>query len=148
MTTIGNDKKAKLQPIGPDGETPIGGPISVQFNPATYSSTWNVTWQEVGQSLQWTKTVASNLVLILNYDSYNYEAGPDVDVRDMTGAFIKRLDPGQTGKAVGCLFHWGKITYKGVVESIKEDFSLFLADGTPVRSVITLTLKPWPKTAS
>jgi len=143
--TAGKDNKAQLLPIDPDGKPIAGSEIAVQFNPATYSSQWNMTWNEIGQSLQWTKTVAGDLVLTLNYDSY--EEG--VDVRDKTKLFKERLDPGQSkgGQAVGCLFQWGKITYKGVVASLKEDFSLFLADGTPVRSVLTLTLKPWPQSA-
>ena len=137
--------KARLLPLDSNGKPMANAGIAVQFNPATYSNIWNVTWNEVGQSLQWNRTTLGDLVLTLNYDSY--EAG--TDVREKTEQFKKRLDPGEstTGQAVGCLFQWGKTTYKGVVASLKEDFSLFLADGTPVRSVITLTLRPWPQSA-
>ena len=143
--TLGANYKARLLPLGPDGTPGPGDPIVVQFNPATYSTLWNFTWAEVGQSLQWAKTSAGDLVLTLNYDSYEART----DVRSMTEKFKQQLDPGESKaqQAVGCLFQWGKMTYKGVVASIKEDFSLFLADGTPVRSVITLTLKPWPQSA-
>jgi len=55
------------------------------------------------------------------------------------------LDPSAGLKPMGCLFQWGKVVYKGVVKSIKEDYTLFLADGTPVRSELTLTLQPWPR---
>ena len=139
----GADHKAQLLPLDANGKPIAGAGIAVQFNPATYSNTWNITWNEVGQSLQWTKTTAGDLVLTLNYDSYEART----DVREKTRYFKERLDPGQskTGQAVGCLFQWGITTYKGVVASLKEDFSLFLADGTPVRSVLTLTLKAWPQ---
>ncbi len=142
---LGADHKAQLLPLDSSGKPIADAGISVQFNPATYSNIWNITWNEVGQSLQWTKSTAGDLVLTLNYDSYEART----DVREKTKSFKERLDPGEskTGQAVGCLFQWGKTTYKGVVQSLKEDFSLFLADGTPVRSVITLTLKPWPQTA-
>lgn len=141
--SLAGGNKAQLLPLDPNGTPVAGAEIPVQFNPATYSSLWNMTWNEVGQSLQWTKTSAGDLVLTLNYDSYEART----DVREKTRHFKEQLDPGQskTGQAVGCLFQWGKITYKGVVASLKEDFSLFLADGTPVRSVLTLTLKPWPE---
>ncbi len=140
--TIAPENKASLTPLGPDGSS-SGDPIGVQYNPEKYSTSWNMSWSTVGQSLQWTKTVAADLVLTLNYDSYEART----DVRDKTKHFKEQLDPGEskTGQAVGCLFQWGKITYKGVVASLKEDFSLFLEDGTPVRSVLTLTLKPWPE---
>jgi hypothetical protein len=140
----GADNKAKLLPLGPDGAS-AGDPITVQFNPATYSTLWNIGWNEVGQSLQWSRSYPSDLVLTLNYDSYEART----DVRDKTKDFKERLDPDQagSGQAVGCLFQWGKLSYQGVVESIKEDLTLFLTDGTPVRSLITLTLKPWPPAA-
>lgn len=142
--TTGADNKARLLPLGPDGTPGPGDPIVVQFNPATYTSTWNMAWTEVGQSLQWTRTSPGDLVLTLNFDSYEARS----DVRSMTAQFKQRLDPGESGgQTVGCLFQWGKTTYQGVVFSIKEDFTLFLADGMPVRSVITLTLKPWPQPA-
>jgi hypothetical protein len=143
--TPGAGHKAQLLPLDADGSPVSGAGIAVQFNPSAYSVQWNMGWNEVGQSLQWTGTSPGDLVLTLNYDSY--EEGSDV--RDKTRHIKDRLDPGRsrTGQAVGCLFQWGKTTYKGVVQSLKEDFSLFLADGTPVRSVITLTLKPWPPSA-
>jgi hypothetical protein len=140
--TLGTGHKAQLLPLDADGSPVSGAGIAVQFNPSAYSVQWNMSWNEVGQSLQWTGTAPGDLVLTLNYDSYEERS----DVRDKTRHIKDRLDPGRsrTGQAVGCLFQWGKTTYKGVVQSLKEDFSLFLADGTPVRSVITLTLKPWP----
>jgi hypothetical protein len=143
--TLGADQKAQLLPLDSNGKPIAGAGIPVQFNPATFSNIWNITWSEVGQSLQWTRTTAGDLVLTLNYDSYEARS----DVREKTRYFKERLDPGEskTGQAVGCLFQWGKTTYKGVVASLKEDFTLFLADGTPVRSVLTLTLKPWPQSA-
>lgn len=143
--TLAADHKAQLLPLDADGSPSAGAAITVQFNPSAYSMQWTLGWSEAGQSLQWTRTVPEDLVLTLQYDSYEERT----DVRDKTRHFRERLDPGmsRTGQAVGCLFQWGKTTYKGVVRSLKEDFSLFLADGTPVRSVITLTLKAWPPSA-
>lgn len=139
---IAAENKARLFPLGPDGTTTTGDPIIVQFNPEKYSTSWDMAWSEVGQSLQWTKTTAGNLMLTLNFDSYEQQ----VDVTTISGKIRLQLDPGLSqGKTIGCLFQWGKMIYKGVVASIKEDFTLFLPDGTPVRSVIVLTLKPWPE---
>lgn len=141
----GADYKAQLLPLDANGSPVAGAAITVQFNPESFSTAWEMTWNEIGQSLQWTRTAPADLVLTLHYDSYEERQ----DVRTKTRHFKERLDPGlsKTGQAVGCLFQWGKTTYKGVVRSVKEDFSLFLADGTPVRCVITLTLKPWPASA-
>jgi hypothetical protein len=140
--SVGADHKAQLLPLDASGSPVAGAGIAVQFNPSAYSTAWDMSWNEIGQSLQWTRTTPGNLVLTLNFDSYEERT----DVRGKTRPIKEKLDPGQSasGQAVGCLFQWGKTTYKGVVTSIKEDFSLFLADGTPVRSVVVLTLRPWP----
>ncbi len=136
---IATENKAKISMLGADG-SPIGTPIPVQFNPDKYSKSWDLTWQEVGHTLQWTKTMPGNFVVTMKFDSY--EDG--TDVTSMTRKVLDMLDPSAGMKPMGCLFQWGKVVYKGVVKSIKEDYTLFLADGTPVRSELTLTLQPWP----
>ena len=39
------------------------------------------------------------------------------------------------------LFVWGRFTFKGVVTQIGSKYTMFLADGTPVRAEIALTLQ-------
>lgn len=138
---IATENKASLTPLAPDGSS-AGDAIVVQYNPEKYATSWSITWQTVGNTLQWTKSNPGNLVLTLYFDSYEQ----NTDVTNLSGAFRAQLDPGETnGQVVGCLFQWGKKTYQGVVASISEEFTLFLADGTPVRSTMTLTLNPWPE---
>lgn len=139
---IAAENKAKISILGPDGQT-LAAPIDVQFNPEQYSKSWNLSWNEVGQTLQWGKTTPADFILTLHFDSY--EEGKDVT--SLTKRVRSLLDPSrspQGSQPMGCLFQWGKAVYKGVVKSIKEEFTLFLPDGTPVRSVLTLTLQPWP----
>jgi hypothetical protein len=140
--TIASENKASLTPLGPDGST-SGDPIFVQYNPETYTTSLTMSWSDVGNSVQWTKTTPGNLVLTLHFDSY--EQG--IDVTTLSGKIRSRLDPAQSNgsQTVGCLFQWGKMLFMGLVVSITENFKLFLNDGTPVRSVVTLTLRPWPE---
>lgn len=137
---IATENKAKLSMLGADGN-PVGAPIPVQFNPEKYSKSWDLTWQKVGQTLQWTETTAGDFTLTVKFDTYEERK----DVTAMTKKIRDMLDPSAGLKPMGCLFQWGKVVYKGVVKSIKEDYTLFLADGTPVRSELTLTLQPWPR---
>ena len=137
---IATENKAKLSMLDTEGK-PIGAPIPVQFNPDKYSKSWNLTWQEIGQKLQWTKTAPGDFTLTVKFDSY--EQGKNVT--KMTKKIREMLDPSAGRKPMGCLFQWGKVVFKGVVKSIKEDYTLFLPDGTPVRSELTLTLQPWPR---
>jgi hypothetical protein len=137
---IATENKAKLSMLDSEGKT-IGTPIPVQFNPDKYSKSWNLTWQEIGQTLQWTKTAPGDFTLTVKFDTYEQRK----NVARMTRKIREMLDPSAGRKPMGCLFQWGKVTFKGVVKSIKEDYTLFLADGTPVRSELTLTLQPWPR---
>lgn len=141
---IAAENKASLIPLKADREE-TGEKIYVQYNPGSYSTTWNVGWaQPEGdrQTVQWTNTTAGDLVLTLNFDSYEEQK----DVTSLSGKIRAQLDPGQSSnQAVGCRFHWGKVVFDGRVKTISENFTLFLGDGTPVRSVLTLTLVPWPE---
>jgi hypothetical protein len=136
---IATENKAKLTMLGADG-SPIGAPIPVQFNPEKYSKSWGLTWQEVGKTLQWTKTTPGDFTVTMKFDTY--EEGKEVT--SMTTKVREMLDPSAGQKPMGCLFQWGKVVYKGVVKSVTENYTLFLADGTPVRSELTLILQPWP----
>jgi len=133
------ENKAKLVILGANGQS-TGQSIDVQYNPDKYSKSWDLTWQEAGQTLQWTKTTAGTFTVTLLFDGY--EQGKDVT--ELTKEIRALLDPSSGKKPMGCLFHWGKVVYKGVVKSIKEDYTLFLQDGTPVRSLMTITLQTWP----
>src|SRR5215475_1922845 len=137
---IATENKAKLSMLDAEGK-PIGTPIPVQFNPDKYSKSWNLTWQEIGQTLQWTKTAPGDFTVTVKFDSYEQRK----NVTKMTKKIREMLDPSAGRKPMGCLFQWGKVVFKGVVKSIKEDYTLFLPDGTPVRSELTLTLQPWPR---
>jgi contractile injection system tube protein len=137
---IAAENKAKLTMLDADGKPIKGASIPVQFNPEKYSKSWTMTWQEVGKTLQWTRTTPGDFTLTVKFDGY--EEGKDVT--EMTREVRDMLNPSGGHKPMGCLFQWGKVVYKGVVKSVTENYTLFLADGTPVRSEMTLTLQPWP----
>ena len=137
---IAKENKARLTMLDGDGQAIAGASIAVQYNPEKYSKSWNMTWQEVGRTLQWTRTTPGDFTLNMKFDGY--EEGKDVT--DMTREIRDMLNPAAGHKPMGCLFQWGKVVYKGVVKSVTEDYTLFLADGKPVRSELTLTLQPWP----
>lgn len=136
---IATENKAKLMILkSTSGKDVVVDHFNVQFNPEQYSKSWELSWQEVGQTLQWTKTTPAAFNVTLRFDTYEERT----DVSDRTKQIRDLLDPSK-GKH-GCLFQWGKVVFKGVVKTIKEDFTLFLQDGKPVRSTLTLTLQPWP----
>jgi len=39
------------------------------------------------------------------------------------------------------LFIWGRFTFKGVIESLSQKYTMFLSDGTPVRAECALKMR-------
>lgn len=91
----------------------------------------------------------------LMFDTYEQKS----DVRGVTGKLWKmmKVTPKRTDPATKkseppiVEFRWGLLwSFKAVITSISEKFTLFLPDGTPVRSVVTLQMmqakeeEAWP----
>lgn len=54
----------------------------------------------------------------------------------------------QQGQPPSCRFQWGSfLSFKAVIESIKQTFILFKPDGTPLRAKVTLQIKEIPDPA-
>ncbi|MBC7316581.1 MAG: LysM peptidoglycan-binding domain-containing protein, partial [Chloroflexi bacterium] len=49
----------------------------------------------------------------------------------------------RTGKSEPphCIFQWGRFEFEAVITKMDEKFTLFLKDGTPVRTVVNITLQ-------
>jgi len=76
-----------------------------------------------------------------------YEAG--MDVRDVTGKLWKmmKVTPKRKDRATGksepphVEFRWGQLwSFKAVITSLSEKFTLFMPTGMPVRSIVTLQM--------
>ena len=42
-----------------------------------------------------------------------------------------------------CLFVWGSFIFQCIIERVSKRFTMFIADGTPVRATLNLTLKEY-----
>jgi nucleoid-associated protein YgaU len=75
------------------------------------------------------------LKIDLFFDTYEKRQ----DVRDYTRKATQLLDidPELHAPPV-CKFIWGKLEFKAVVDSISENFTMFLDSGIPVRSKLTI----------
>lgn len=88
----------------------------------------------------------------LLFDTYAVErkSGSPQDVRDFTNEVFKlmKVDPklkdkkSKKGRPPIISFRWGKTwSFKAVIKSISQKFTLFTSDGTPVRATLQLTLQ-------
>jgi len=146
----GKDSKSK------DNATPeFKDGIDVCFNPKEYSLEKSVSWDsekalDDAPQPEFTKPSAMTLSVTLQFDTYEER----VSVREK---YMRRLEKlammrgslkakaGKADKAKAsppvCLFVWGRFTFKGVVESLSQKYTMFLSDGTPVRGEVGLKMR-------
>jgi nucleoid-associated protein YgaU len=138
-------------------------PITVLFNPNTYSITKNVSWPAAtGDSHGASQTErrrnapalifgggqSRTLALELFFDTTEQTEDKQKDVRNLTGQIVKltrivrNLDP---QRPPICVVSWGTGTppgsdfpFTGVISQLTQRFNLFLADGRPVRANLTV----------
>lgn len=123
---------------------PRGETIEVLFNPTQYKISKSNQFAEVGVPglaaplLQFGRGNAGVLSMQLFFDTYEQR----VDVRTYTGKVMELLDLDHDLHAPPvCLFTWGKLNFKGVLERAEQTFTLFLPEGIPVRATMDVSFK-------
>ncbi len=129
--------------------TITGKSIPVMFNPEQYTMSKSNSFSEVGVPgtespiLQFTKGNTQTLNLELFFDTYEQRT----DVRGYTNQIdnLLKIDPDTMAPPI-CIFTWGSLTFKGVIDSINKTFEMFLSNGVPVRAKITVNFKEYKST--
>ena len=126
--------------IKPEGEAAI----PVLFNPTQYQLNHSAVFTaKAAPGLaapipQYTRGQPRSLSMDLFFDTY--EDG--TDVTDHTKLIYGLLQPrGELHRPPECDFVWGKFTFRCLVKSVNGTFNLFLADGTPVRAKLSVSLE-------
>lgn len=132
-------QKVKITPQ--NGSTIVG-----LFNPASYNlSKGNTIAKQSIPGLnapivQYVGGKERTLSMKLYFDTYEEQT----DVTQYTDAIYNLLKIVPTTHAAPiCTVEWGKFSFKGVLENAQGEFSLFLADGTPVRANLQVTFTEW-----
>lgn len=115
--------------------------IKVLFNPEKYTLEKTANWQEKGKKkiLQFISIARKSFSVDLFFDTY--EAGEDV--RGYTSKIVKLTDPINAKKKNPpvCIFSWGGFNFRGVIEKVTQNYTMFLSSGKPVRAVLNVTFK-------
>jgi hypothetical protein len=159
--------KAQMQRLRADG-SPVGAPLEVSYNPTEYTLNKAATLAEIAipgldsPMLQCVRGQAETLTLELFFDSTDAGGtGADAQsVTEKTDPFYQlvKIDPATRALPV-VLFSWGADSFpggrsystlgpnrhgfKGVVESVRQRFTMFSSLGKPLRATITLSLKEY-----
>jgi nucleoid-associated protein YgaU len=126
--------------ITPENENPI----EVLFNPTQYSLDQANTLAQMGVPglaspiLQYVRGNGRTLAMDLFFDTYEQQS----DVRKHTRRIYGLLDiRGPLHRPPVCTFAWGSFDFDCMAERVGGRFTLFLADGTPVRATLSVTFR-------
>jgi LysM repeat protein len=127
-------------------DTTTGASYPVMYNPEELKFEQGNTFAEVGvpglnaPPLQYVRGKARVLTMELFFDSY--EAGSDV--RGFTQPIVQLLDRQPFTKAPPVLlFSLGQVQFRCVLVDVSQRFTMFLRDGTPVRSSMSVRLQEY-----
>lgn len=118
--------------------------IPVMFNPEEYSLDLGNTFAEIGipglqtSPIQYVRGNLRTLKMELFFDTYEQK----VDVRTQTQRITSLLNKNVTTQAPPILlFSWGSLQFKCVLESVGQNFTMFLSNGMPVRAKLSVNFK-------
>ncbi len=129
-------EKAYIQPLNEQGRNK-GSRIEVMFNPEQYTIEKSVNYQRTNlpglqtPATQFVYGNAQTLKIDLFFDTY--ESGVDVRVHTSLVTGLLNIDRNIHAPPV-VKFVWGKLEFKAVIDSVSQNFTMFLDSGIPVRA--------------
>jgi nucleoid-associated protein YgaU len=140
--------KASIINLDRDGEQ-----VQCMFNPAEYTFAKENTWIQGGSAgrdlpqIEFTSGQPATLTMQLFFDTYADRADVREQYTDKIWALMlvdENLRDAKSGKSRPPIvrFQWGRSwTFDAVIARISQRFTLFLADGTPVRATLDVTFQ-------
>lgn len=128
-------EKAKIIPLDVAGV----GPISVMFNPNEYTVSFEAKYTGENDKKQFQIAETPEFKVSLFFDTYEKRRDVRLETARITTLLYPKVSGKSTKKPPTCLFIWGLFTYRGVLSKIEQKFTMFLENGTPVRSLMDVT---------
>ena len=127
----------------------------VLFNPAEYQLSSQVNYADqvvpgINSSVvQFVAGQSDRLSMTLHLDTYTEsmvmttnEPTTPQDVREHVNKLLTMLDvDGQLHSPPIARFVWGKLSFRGVVESMQHTYTMFTEDGVPVRARLDISMR-------
>ena len=128
--------------------------VECDFNPAEFGVGKTLKWEEKPDQgtdtpkIEYSGAEAQDMSVTLLFDTTS--SGGKKDVRDVYQALIdmtqvdKKKKNAKTGKSEPpmCRFQWGKfLAFNAVIKDLKQKFTLFAQNGTPLRAEVAITFK-------
>ncbi|NJN93508.1 MAG: LysM peptidoglycan-binding domain-containing protein [Anaerolineales bacterium] len=128
--------------------------VTCHFNPAEFELAQSLSWNEetsIGDNtpkLSYKGGRAQDMTVTLLFDTT--DKGGKKDVRKEYKALVEmaQVDTKKKNTKTGqseppqCRFQWGKfLAFNAVITNLKQKFTMFTANGTPVRAEVVVTFK-------
>ena len=147
-------ERAKIYKIVPGGSsTPGDDPIEVCFNPKEYSLEKGVDWESAKAKSdapvpEFKQPKPMTLSVTLQFDTYEERCSVrDKYIRKLERLTFMNAQDVKNEKDVKkhappqVRFVWGKLSFRGVLESLSQKYTMFLSDGTPVRCECAIKIR-------
>ena len=121
-----------------------GTVVEVLFNPTEYSVEHSASFGQTAPPgldnpiTQFVNGNAQVLTMDLLFDTYTDGGGEDVSERTRQLTDLVHVD-GDLHAPPTVGFSWGVFLFDAVIEKVSQRFTMFLADGTPVRATLSVT---------
>jgi contractile injection system tube protein len=159
---MGKLERARIHVLKGDGskqgKSDIDSYIEVCFNPKEYSLEKSVEWDAEkawsdAPQPEFKAPKPMTLSVTLQFDTYEERSNVrDKWVRKLEKLTMMKQQLPKDGKGASktdkqkyrppvILFIWGRFTFKGVIESLSQKYTMFLSDGTPVRAECALKMR-------
>ena len=134
-----------------DAKRGLPDTIEVQFNPNQYQLEKAAQLAEIGipgidsPLLQFIRGQNERLTLELFFDTTDDGTGDGArDVRQQTNQIYQlvKIQP-QTHAPPRVLVSWASLSFKAVVESVRQTFTMFSPGGVPLRATVNVTFREY-----
>jgi nucleoid-associated protein YgaU len=130
--------------------------IVAAFNPSHLKFSRSANWKSQGAALrdvpelQFTGAQPRTLNIDLLFDTYDTVDGPGekrsvTELTDQVLSLTTVEKHGEKHRPPICRLRWGStgVFFQGVLETLVQDFVLFMENGTPVRARLSCSFKEW-----
>ena len=126
----------------------INKELEVQFNPGEYGLEISNSFQETALPglqnpiVQFVNGNLRTLSMDLLFDTWTDHNGKDVSIETDRFAEILSIDA-DVHAPPRVEFKWGRLTFKAVIESWSQKFTMFNSAGLPVRATVSVSFKQY-----
>ncbi len=119
-----------------------GKQFPVMYNPTDYSTGQTAVYggPDVANN-QFQRVKLTDFTLSLFFDTYDAQSDVRTAIQPIADLIKPTVKKRKFKEPPICTFVWGKFSFRGVVKSITQNFTMFLGSGVPVRANVTMVLE-------